>query len=145
MLTAGVILPIVVDSHAVADAVVHQVAAVLTELVPVAAVPLTVRPVVVTVIRLFPTAATAAFGAAAERTGVAGKRVRALQDYAAANTAAGAVHAVEVGIFIIGAVVVICVRAVPGTGAARQAAVRSVRKGARHECKGEHKHKKQGN
>lgn len=144
VLAAVVIFPIVVDSNAMADAHVHQVAAVLAELVPVAAVPLTIRPVVVAVIRLPASSTAATLSVAAERAGVAGEGVRALQDHAAANAAASAVDAVEVGIFIIGAVIVIRGGAVPGTGAACKAAVRSVRKGAWHECKGERKHKEQG-
>ena len=126
-----------------ADAHVYQVATVLAILIPVAAVPFAVRPVVVAVIRV-PAATTATLSVAAERAGVAGEGVRALKDYATANAAAGAVDAVEVGIFVIGTVVVICVGAVPGTGAACKAAVRSVCKRARHEREREHKDEQQG-
>lgn len=143
VLAAVVILPVVIYGYTVADTVVHKVATVFAILIPVAAVPFAVRPVVVAVIRL-PAATAATLSVAAERAGVAGESVRAFKDYATANAAAGAVDAVKVGVFVIGTVVVICVGAVPGTGAARQAAVRSVRKRARHEREREHKDEQQG-
>ena len=107
VLAAVVILPVVIYGYTVADTVVHKVATVLAILIPVAAVPFAVRPVMVAVIWLPATAAT--LSVAAKRAGVAGEGVRALKDYATANATAGAVDAVEVGIFVIGAVVVICV------------------------------------
>ena len=112
MLTAVVILPVVIYGYAVADTHVHQVAAVLAILVPVAAVPFAVRPVVVAYVLV----------TAVDALPVAEGVFFHEHDTGSYSTA-GTIDAVQMVFAVLRPVVCICVSAVSSTSAVRYAAV----------------------
>ena len=113
VLAGTVILPDLVAGSAVADTVVHQVAAVLAELIPVAAVPFAVRPVVVADVLV----------AAVDALTVAEGVFFHEHDTGSYSTA-GTIDAVQMVFAVLRPVVCICVSAVSSTSAVRYAAVR---------------------